>query len=134
MRRKCKMKKKRVLALIMAALMTGGLMTGCGSSDSGSADNSGDAAEQEEVQEVSLTVWGPQEDQAALEGYDEGILKSMCEAFDEAHPEWEINFEYGVCGEGDARDQVTKDVEAGRRRILLCKRSDPDACRRRRSC
>ena len=105
------MKKKRVLALIMAALMTGGLMTGCGSSDSGSADNSGDAAEQEEVQEVSLTVWGPQEDQAALEGYDEGILKSMCEAFDEAHPEWEINFEYGVCGEGDARDQVTKDVE-----------------------
>ena len=32
------MKKKRVLALIMAALMTGGLMTGCGSSDSGSAD------------------------------------------------------------------------------------------------
>ena len=62
------MKKKRVLALIMAALMTGGLMTGCGSSDSGSADNSGDAAEQEEVQEVSLTVWGPQEEQAAREG------------------------------------------------------------------
>lgn len=105
------MKKKRVLALIMAALMTGGLMTGCGSSDSGSADDSGDDAGTEEVQEVSLTVWGPQEDQAALEGYDEGILKSMCEAFDEAHPEWEIDFEYGVCGEGDARDQVTKDVE-----------------------
>lgn len=105
------MKKKRVLALFMAALMTGGLMTGCGSSDSGSADDSSDAAGTEEVQEVNLTVWGPQEDQAALEGYDEGILKAMCEAFDEEHPEWEINFEYGVCGEGDARDQVTKDVE-----------------------
>ena len=105
------MKKKRVLALFMAALMTGGLVTGCGSSDSGSADDSGDAAGTEEVQEVDLTVWGPQEDQAAVEGYDEGILKAMCEAFDEAHPEWEINFEYGVCGEGDARDQVTKDVE-----------------------
>lgn len=105
------MKKKRVLALIMAALMTGGLVTGCGSSDSGSANDSGDDAGAKEVQEVSLTVWGPQEDQAALEGYDEGILKSMCEAFDEAHPEWEIDFEYGVCGEGDARDQVTKDVE-----------------------
>lgn len=105
------MKKKRVLALFMAALMTGGLMTGCGSSDSGSANDSGDDAGAKEVQEVSLTVWGPQEDQAALEGYDEGILKSMCEAFDEAHPEWEIDFEYGVCGEGDARDQVTKDVE-----------------------
>ena len=103
------MKKKRVLALIMAGLMTGGLMTGCGSSggDEPAADDGGDA----EVQEVDLLVWGPQEDQAALEGYDEGILKAMCEAFDEAHPEWEINFEYGVCGEGDARDQVTKDVE-----------------------
>ena len=53
------MKKKRVLALFMAALMTGGLMTGCGSSDSGSADDSSDAAETEEVQEVNLTVWGP---------------------------------------------------------------------------
>lgn len=107
------MKKKRVLALFMAAMMTGGLVTGCGSSDSGSADSgdAADASDTAEVQEVDLTVWGPQEDQAALEGYDEGILKAMCEAFDEAHPEWEINFEYGVCGEGDARDQVTKDVE-----------------------
>ena len=52
------MKKKRVLALIMAALMTGGLVTGCGSSDSGSADNSGEASGSEEVQEVNLTVWG----------------------------------------------------------------------------
>lgn len=100
------MKKKRVLALIMAGLMTGGLMTGCGSSG-GDGGDGGDT----EVQEIDLLVWGPQEDQAALEGYDEGILKAMCEAFDEAHPEWEINFEYGVCGEGDARDQVTKDVE-----------------------
>ena len=103
------MKKKRVLALIMAGLMTGGLMTGCGSSggDEPAADDGGDA----EIQEVDLLVWGSQEDHAALEGYEEGILKAMCEAFDEAHPEWEINFEYGVCGEGDARDQVTKDVE-----------------------
>ena len=54
---------------------------------------------------------GPQEDQAALEGYDEGILKAMCEAFDEEHEEWDIDFEYGVCSEGEAKDIVTKDVE-----------------------
>lgn len=103
------MKKKRVLALFMTALMAGGLLAGCGSAENKSADS--DSGSTDEVQQVSLTVWGPQEDQAAVEGYDEGILKAMCEAFDEAHPEWEINFEYGVCGEGDARDQVTKDVE-----------------------
>lgn len=103
------MKKKRVLALFMTALMAGGLLAGCGSAENKSADS--DSGSTDEVQQVSLTVWGPQEDQAAVEGYDEGILKAMCEAFDEAHPEWEIDFEYGVCGEGDARDQVTKDVE-----------------------
>lgn len=101
------MKRKRILALLMAAVMTGGLLAGCGSKEDDSKSGSDG-----EVTKVNLTVWGPQEDQAALEGYDEGILKAMCEAFDEAHPEWEITFEYGVCGEGDARDQVTKDVEA----------------------
>lgn len=107
------MKKKRVLALFMTVLMAGGLLAGCGSSDGGSTEggSGSDSSGTEEVTEVNLTVWGPQEDQAAVEGYDEGILKAMCEAFDEAHPEWEINFEYGVCGEGEARDVVTKDVE-----------------------
>ena len=106
------MKRKRYLALVMAAVMAGGLLAGCGSSggDSSTGDNS-EQGGSDEVKDVTLTVWGPQEDQAPLGEYEEGILKAMCEAFDEAHPEWNITFEYGVCGEGDARDQVTKDVE-----------------------
>lgn len=106
------MKRKRYLALVMAAVMAGGLLAGCGSSggDSSTGDNS-EQGGSDEAKDVTLTVWGPQEDQAPLGEYEEGILKAMCEAFDEAHPEWNITFEYGVCGEGDARDQVTKDVE-----------------------
>ena len=36
----------------------------------------------------------------------------MCDAYNEAHPEWNITYEYGVCGEYVAKDEVTKDVDA----------------------
>ena len=58
------MKKKRVLALFMTVLMAGGLLAGCGSSDGGSTEggSGSDSSGTEEVTEVNLTVWGPQED------------------------------------------------------------------------
>ena len=109
------MRMKKVLAGTLATAMVASLV-GCGGSttettteaakDSGAAD----ASEEVEVKDVSLTVWGPQEDQAPVEGYDEGILKAMCNKFNEEHPEWNITFEYGVCSEGEAKDVVTKDV------------------------
>lgn len=102
------MKRKRVLAVLMTVMMAGGLLVGCGGNEKTTGSDTGAS---EETKKVSLTVWGPQEDQAALDGYDEGILKSMCEAFDEEHEEWDITFEYGVCSEGEAKDLVTKDVE-----------------------
>ena len=43
---------------------------------------------------------------------DRGMLAAMCDAFNEAHPEWNITYEYGVCGEDVAKDEVTKDVDA----------------------
>lgn len=93
------MNTKRMLATILSASMAAGLMGGM-------------TVGAEEVRDVTLTVWGPQEDQEPREGYDNGILASMCEAFNEAHPEWNITFEYGVCGEDVAKDEVTKDVDA----------------------
>lgn len=104
------MKYKKIAALIMTFCMVAGMAAGCGSSNEGDGKTSDSGSE--EMKEVSLTVWGPQEDQAPLEGYDAGILQAMCEAFDEAHPEWDITFEYGVCSEGEAKDIVTKDVDA----------------------
>lgn len=65
-----------------------------------------------EAEKVTLTVWGPQEDQVAVGDYSEGILKAMCDKFNELHPEWDITFNYGVCSEGDAKQNVTKDVTA----------------------
>ena len=57
---------------------------------------------------ISLKVWGPQEDQADANCF----LPVACEAFDEAHPEWDITFTYEVCAEGDAGTMVTKDPSA----------------------
>ncbi len=93
------MNAKKMLAVVLSASMAAGLMGAM-------------TVSAEEVRDVTLTVWGPQEDQEPREGYDNGILASMCEAFNEAHPEWNITFEYGVCGEDVAKDEVTKDVDA----------------------
>ncbi len=104
------MRSKRLCALLLASAMVTTALTGCGSSKGGT--DTSDAGSQVETKDVKLTVWGPQEDQSKLDGYDKGILKSMCESFNAAHPEWNITFDYGVCSEGDAKDVVTKDVDA----------------------
>lgn len=125
------MKLRKVIATTLVGVMAFGL-AGCGNKSSntgGNATGTPDTTKQSETpatetpttapteapveaKKVTLKVWSPQEDQAPRDGYDKGILAAMCEAFDEAHPEWDITFEYGVCSEGDAKDTVTKDVAA----------------------
>ena len=110
--------KKFVSAALMAAMVTG--LVGCGGTDNVDTSSKGsdtsakteasDDAATGETKDVKLTVWGPQEAQAPVDGYEEGILKAMCDKFNDEHPEWNITFEYGVCSEGDAKDVVTKDV------------------------
>lgn len=78
----------------------------------GQSGNQGGGQTDGEAQKITLTVWSPAEDQAAQSGAPNGLLAKWCEEFDDAHPEWEITFQYGVCSEGDARDVVTKDLDA----------------------
>lgn len=92
--------KKKVLAMLLATTMVATALTGCGSkSDSSSSSDDG---------KIKLTVWSPQEDQKG-----DNWLKTECEAFAEAHPEWDLTFEYGVCSEGDAKTNLGTDAEAG---------------------
>ena len=65
-----------------------------------------------EAKKITLTVWSPAEDQAPQEGLPNGLLAKWCGEFAKEHPEWDITFQYGVCSEGDARDIVTKDLDA----------------------
>ena len=96
------MKLRKVSAVFLTVALVMTTMAGCGSS--------GGEEEKAEKKKVTLTVWGPEEEQMEVEGYREGTLKAMCDKFNNEHPEWDITFHYGVCSEGDAKDEVTKDI------------------------
>lgn len=123
--------KKKALSLFLVTAMAVS-MVGCGSKDADKntdkntdkkdtevAATEKDAAE-DEAWEGDLTVWSPQEDQ------DTNWLQDQCEAFAAEHPNWKINFNYGVCPEGEAKDNVTKDVEAAADVYMLANDNIPD--------
>lgn len=115
--------KKKALSLFLVAAMVAS-MTGCGNNktegNSNNAatttDNKADteatadaSSDDEEEITCDLTVWSPAEDQAEDQG---NWLPKMCEQFAAQHPNWHINFNYGVCPEGEAKANVTQDVDA----------------------
>ncbi len=61
-----------------------------------------------EGETITLKVWGPSEDQAT----EESFLQVATAKFAEAHPEWNLEFVFEVCAEGDAGTNVTKDPAA----------------------
>ena len=125
--------RKKILATVLASAMVAGCLTGCGSNEAESTTE-GTSAAVEDTEEASsesaevedepwsgtLTVWSPQEDQ------DTGWLSAQCDAFNEAHPNWDITFEYGVCAEGDAKSTVTQDVEGSADVYMLANDNIPD--------
>lgn len=125
--------KKKALSLFLVTAMAVS-MVGCGSKDADkntdkntdkkdtevAAETEKEAAAEDEAWEGDLTVWSPQEDQ------DTNWLQDQCEAFAAEHPNWKINFNYGVCPEGEAKDNVTKDVEAAADVYMLANDNIPD--------
>lgn len=118
--------KKKLVSLLLVSAMAFGTLAGCGNSNDTKNDSkktdTKDAGESKdgEAKDVSLTVWSPQEDQ------DTGWLKQQCEAFNEAHPEWNVTFTYGVCPEGEAKDTVKNDVEGSADVYMLANDNIPD--------
>ena len=119
--------KKKLVSLLLVSAMALGTFAGCGSKGeadqpAGTQDATAETqkAAEEEKKDVALTVWSPQEDQ------DTGWLKKECDAFNEAHPNWNITFEYGVCPEGEAKDTVKNDVEGSADVYMLANDNIPD--------
>ena len=83
---------KKIIALALVLVMVLSLFAGCG----------------KKAEKMTLKVWGPNEDQATAESF----LPVACAKFNEAHPEWDIEFVFEVCAEGDAGTMVTKDPSA----------------------
>ncbi|MBQ6222210.1 MAG: extracellular solute-binding protein [Solobacterium sp.] len=91
---------------LLAGMLSIALLAGCsgGGSTAPSATPSGDNKET-----ITVTVWSPQEDQSEEKG---NWLGKELDAFKAAHPEWNLEFKLGTCGEGDAGTMVTQDPEA----------------------
>ena len=87
------------------------------------ADDSAEAPAEEEPVTATLLVWAPSEDQDAEQG---AWLQTMCDQFNEAHPNWDLTFEYGVCPEGEAKATVTADVEAAADVYMFANDNLPD--------
>lgn len=116
------MEIKKVLTTGLAALMSVTMLAGCSGSkpaDEGSKDDSSAA----ETVAATVTVWGPQEDQSKDNGE---WLQTMCEKFNEAHPEWDLTFTYGVCSEGDAKTNVGTDPSAAADVYMFANDQIPD--------
>ena len=126
--------KKKVLSVLLATAMTAAMIAGCGAKAEEPAAEAPAAEEpaaeetaaeepaevEEEAWSGTLLVWSPQEDQ------DTGWLQAQCDAFNAAHPNWDITFEYGVCPEGDAKATITTDVEASADVYMLANDNIPD--------
>lgn len=93
---------KKWFSVIMVLLMSSVMLLGCGKSRQAM---SGDG----EVESMRLMVWAPSEDQSKDSGE---WLQKCCEAFASQHPEYDIEFVYGVADEATAADQVSQDAEA----------------------
>ena len=118
---------KKILALLLAVCMLCCLLAGCGGTaekeSAGTQENSTPAANNDtettepaaepetpaEPTPVTLKVWSPSEDQNPELGQ---WLITMCDQFNELHPEWDITYEYGVCSESEAKKLVPQDIDA----------------------
>jgi arabinogalactan oligomer/maltooligosaccharide transport system substrate-binding protein len=91
------MKRLLSLFLVLAAVLPA--LTGCKKNNANDKNPNNT-----DTPSVTLKVWGAQDDQA--------ILRDMCNAFAQAHPEKKYSFTYGVVGEGDAKKIFLDDPEA----------------------
>ncbi len=106
---------KKIIALLLALVMVfalvacgnpGGEQTGEPNPNPGTSTPGSEQPAAPEA--ITLKVWAPQEDQVD----DSSWLNVMLKRFEEAHPEYAITWETGVCGEGDAGTLVPTDVTA----------------------
>lgn len=111
------MKSKKLAALGLTALMGVSALTGC------AGGKTSDKNTKTESKEATLTVWSPSEDQSEEQG---NWLKKELDAFQQAHPEWKLTFNTGVCPEGDAKNLVASDPGAAADVFMYANDQIPD--------
>lgn len=106
------MKLKKVAALLLATVMATSMLAGCGSSAESTeaegadavVEEAGDEAASSEVEQVALKVWCPEEEME--------ITQQMADAFQAAHPEYEITWDIAVVGVDESGANLTTDADS----------------------
>lgn len=98
--------KKRWLSMLLATSMVATMVAGCGGSNGGSETKKPDETKKPaEKQDVSLTMWGAEEDQE--------MLKGMIESFKETYKDVaNFDIKLGVESESTAKDTILIDPTA----------------------
>lgn len=122
--------KKKVISVLLCASMIATMAAGCGSkAEDSTADNSTNEPATEAPAETGEDESGSSEDLVAnLVAMTEGtvnltfwcsetdayqtVMKEIVENFKAEYPDVDFNITVGSCSEADAKDEVTKDVEA----------------------
>lgn len=103
---------KKIIGLAASLVMVAGAAACGGSSNTNSSSAASSSSTEEKIctdgQAVTLTVWGPQEDQAD----DSSWLPTEEKAFEKANPECKITWKNAVVSEGDAGTTVKQDPSA----------------------
>ena len=101
---------KKIIALLLVLAMALSLAA-CGGKTEAPATEAPAAeapAAEAAPEAITLKVWAPQVDQRDENSW----LPQMLAKFEEAHPEYVITWDIGVCGEGDAAGIVKNDPSA----------------------
>ena len=103
---------KKLIALLLVLTMALSLVA-CGTekpaeTNAPQAGNNETQAPNAEPEAITLKVWAPQEDQVDENSW----LIQVEKKFQEAHPEYKITWDNGVCSEGDAKQLITADPSA----------------------
>ena len=104
---------KKIIGLAASLVMVAGAAACGGSSNTNTSSAAASSSSTEEKictdgQAVTLTVWGPSEDQAD----DSSWLPTEEKAFEKANPECKITWKNAVVSEGDAGTTVKQDPSA----------------------
>ena len=105
---------KKIIALLMAVLMTVGMLAACSNTPAetnppadetkGQVDTPETPDTPAEKEKVTLKVWA---DQGELE-----LIEKLCNEFAAAHTEKEYTFEYGAVGAADGKTRYLEDPAA----------------------
>ena len=103
---------KKIIALLMAVMMTVSMLAACSSTPVETNPPAADETQEQanvpetsvEKEKVTLKVWA---DQAELE-----LIEKLCNEFAAAHPEKEYTFEYGAVGAVDGKTRYLEDPAA----------------------